>query len=92
MQKYDESQRRQSTKLFLQSFELGPPATPPPPTVSGGGRDTLACGRGGGGVPIRTRGQTLWCSRNICTLCDEFLSFSASFERGWDILFLLLLN
>jgi hypothetical protein len=24
--------------------------------------DTLACGRGGGGVPIRTRGQTLWHS------------------------------
>jgi hypothetical protein len=27
---------------------------------------TLACGRGGGGIPILTRGQTLWCSRGMC--------------------------
>ncbi len=35
-----------------------------PPLVPGG--DTLSCGRGrGGGVPIRTRRQTLWYSRYI---------------------------
>ncbi len=33
-----------------------------------GGRYTLVCGRGGEGVPIPTRGQTLWYSRYICTL------------------------
>ncbi len=43
--------------------------TPPPPLVGGGwGRYTLACGRGGGAVPILTRGQTLWYSWYICTL------------------------
>jgi hypothetical protein len=31
------------------------------------GRDTLAFGRGGGGVPIPTRGQTLLYSRYVCT-------------------------
>ncbi len=35
-----------------------PEASVPPPPGSGGG-DTLACGRGGKGVPISTRGQTL---------------------------------
>ncbi len=39
---------------------------PPPRFGSGGG--TFACGRGGGGVPIRTRWQTLWYSRYICPL------------------------
>ncbi len=33
-----------------------------------GWRDTLTCGRGGRGVPIPTRGQTLWYSRFVCTL------------------------
>jgi hypothetical protein len=45
-----------------------PQASVPPPFGSGG-RDTLACGRGGGGLPIRTRGQTLWYFRYLCTLC-----------------------
>jgi hypothetical protein len=35
---------------------------PPPLWFQGGG--TLACGSGGGGEPIRTKGQTLWYSRN----------------------------
>jgi hypothetical protein len=69
--------RRQSAKLFLQSSELGIPhpsharecVPPPPPSFGSGGRGTLACGRGGGRVPIRTKGQTLWYSRYICTLC-----------------------
>ena len=34
--------------------------TPPPPPVPGGG--SLASGRGGRGVPIPTRGHTLWYS------------------------------
>jgi hypothetical protein len=40
----------------------------PPP--GSGDRGTLACGRGGGGVSIPTRGQTLWCSMYICTWCS----------------------
>ncbi len=40
-----------------------------PPPLWFRGRDTLACGRGDGGVSIRTRGQTLWYSRYICFLC-----------------------
>jgi hypothetical protein len=39
----------------------------PPPF--GGGEGTLACGRGVGGVPIPTKGHTLWCSVYISTLC-----------------------
>ncbi len=43
----------------------------PPPLVPNRGGDrgnTLACERRGGRVPIRTRGQTLWYSRYVCTL------------------------
>jgi hypothetical protein len=39
----------------------------PPPFGWGGG--TLARGRVVGGVPIQTRGQTLWYSRYIYTFC-----------------------
>jgi hypothetical protein len=38
----------------------------------GGGGNTLAFRRGGVGVPIQTRGQTLWYSRNkysVYVLC-----------------------
>ncbi len=47
-----------------------------------GGKDTLACGRGVGGVPIQTRGETLWYSRYICGL-------KSTQARGcrWSILF-----
>ena len=48
---------RQSTRLFLQSSQLGPP----PP-------HTRLRERGCGIVPIRTKGQTQWYSRYICTL------------------------
>jgi hypothetical protein len=64
-------QSRQSAKLFLQSSELG---LPQPltrrrvcPPFGSGGRSTLACDRGGGRVPIPTKGHTLWCSIFICT-------------------------
>jgi hypothetical protein len=65
------TQSRQSIRLFLQSSELGPPphlqaSVSPPPLVPGGG--TLACGRGVGEVPVRTRGETLWYS-GIYVLC-----------------------
>ena len=57
------AQSRQSAKLFLMSSELGLPH----PLVSvfpllclGGGGYTLACERGGGGVQVPARGQTLW--------------------------------
>jgi hypothetical protein len=65
------AQIRQSAELFLQSSELGlphPQASVPPPPLWFVGGYTLACGRGGGGVPIPTSGQTLWYSRYICTL------------------------
>jgi hypothetical protein len=39
---------------------------PPHPFVRGEG--TIACGDRGGGVPIPTRGHTLWCSIYISTL------------------------
>ncbi len=53
---------------------MGTPPTPhpkarcPPPPPGSGGRGTLAGERGGGRVPILTRGHTLWYSVNICTL------------------------
>jgi hypothetical protein len=59
-----DSQSRQSARLFLQSSELGLPhplahrQVCPPLWLQG--RETLAGGRGGGGVSIQTRGQTLW--------------------------------
>ncbi len=40
----------------------------PPPTFGSGGRGTLAGERGGGRVPILTRGHTLWYSVNTFTL------------------------
>jgi hypothetical protein len=66
------SQSRQSARLFLPSSELGPPhplaprRVCPPPFGSGGGHTRLR--ERGGGVPIRTSGQPLWCSRYLCTL------------------------
>jgi hypothetical protein len=68
------AQSRQSAKLFLLSSELG---LPQPlarrrvrtPTFGSGGRGTLAGERGGGRVPVPTRGYTLWYSVNIRTLC-----------------------
>ncbi len=51
----------------------------PPPLVRGGGGFTLACGRGGWCVPIPTRGQTLWYSSYICTLCWISSSF-----KNWN--------
>jgi hypothetical protein len=78
---------------FFSSRPNWDPPPPPHPQASvshfwfRGGGNTLACGRGGGGFPIRTRGQTLWCSRYIklytyfvvldITYCD-WLNF---FER-----------
>jgi hypothetical protein len=63
---------RQSTRLILQSSELGPPhpqaSVSPPPLVTGGGTHMLAGEGGGGGVPIPTREGTLWYSKYICTL------------------------
>ncbi len=55
--RYCTSQSRQSARLFLQSSELGPPHPSPRrrvcyPSFGSGGRDTLACGRGGGGSQL----------------------------------------
>jgi hypothetical protein len=65
------AQSRQSAKLFLQStdLELPPRWRVCPPTLWSGREGTLACGRGVGGVPIPTRGHTLWCSMYISNLC-----------------------
>jgi hypothetical protein len=45
-----------------------PQAIISPLPFGSGGRGTLAGERGGGRVPIPTRGRTLWYSVNICTL------------------------
>jgi hypothetical protein len=71
-------QSGQSAKLFLQSSELGLPhphirRRVCPHFNSGGGGATLACGRGGRGVSILTRGQTLLYSVYIRTLCCTLL-------------------
>ncbi len=50
---------------------------PPPSLVPGGG--TLACGRGVGGVPTRTRGHTLWYS--LCILWKWLLHKSSHRKR-----------
>ncbi len=51
---------------------------PPPRLVRGG--YTLARGRGGGGVPVPTRGQTLWYSRYICTLWPAHSGFCSLYS------------
>ncbi len=67
-------QSGQSAKLFLQSLELGLPKPLarkrvwPSPPLWFLGKGTLVCGRGGGGVPIPTRGHIRWNSMNICTV------------------------
>ncbi len=80
----ERAQSRQSAKPFLQRRNWNSP-TPlgaggcAPPTLWSGGEGTLACGKRVGGVPIPTRGQTLWCSVYVSTLwergtCHEFFS------------------
>jgi hypothetical protein len=83
------TQSRQSARLILQSSELGPRPTPSPAEECKplhpvpGWRDTLACGRGGGRVPIRTRGQTLWYSRyTVYLLCGMQLFSYFAFRTG----------
>jgi len=79
-------QRRQSVKLFLQSSELGPtlPLTRRrvcPPRFRGG--EVRGCKRGGGGVPIRTRGQTLWYSPYISMYFVPSHSTCLLIQRQW---------
>jgi hypothetical protein len=71
------TQSRQSARPFgpdagedvmQQHHVLLLPGEPPPPLWE---RDPLACGRGGGRVPIRTRGQTPGYSRYISVLCAQ---------------------
>jgi hypothetical protein len=52
-----------------------------PPPLLFRGRDTLACGRGGKGSPIRTRGQTLWYSRCMFFVASSQL-FLAEHSQG----------
>ncbi len=67
-------QSRQSAKLFLKSSELGHPhpltrrRVCPPPFVPGGSAHSLAGEGVHGGVPMRTRGNTMRYSKYICTL------------------------
>jgi hypothetical protein len=65
-------QSRQIAKLFLQSSESGFPPPPPhtqagvePPSFGSGGEGGTLASQVGEGVPMRTRGQTLWYSRHI---------------------------
>jgi hypothetical protein len=52
-----------------------PPAGECAPPFGSGGRDTLAGERGGGRVPIPTRGHTLWYSIKIYVLCAVLPTF-----------------
>jgi hypothetical protein len=70
------TQSRQSTKLFLQSSELGSPprhphasvpSLPSPPLVPGGGTHSLA-GEGMKGSQSN-EGHIMWYARNIYVLC-----------------------
>jgi hypothetical protein len=66
-------QSRQSAKLFLQSSELGlthphPQASVPPPSFGSVREGHTRLRERGGGVPILTRGHTLWYSFYIRTL------------------------
>jgi hypothetical protein len=63
---------RVHARLFSSRPNRDPPPPHPqtsvhaPPKVPGGGTySLLPRGRGGGGVPIRTRGQTLWCTVTV---------------------------
>ncbi len=72
------AQSRQSAKLFLQSQASVPPPPPPP---GSGGRDTLAGERGGGRVPIPTRGHSLWYSL-LYVLCGlQVAEYAAKLEQ-----------
>ncbi len=85
-------QSRQSARLFLQSSELGLPqpltrrqVCPPHPLVPGGG-GTLAGGRGGGRVPIPTRGLTLFCGTNCTTNFKTIVSFALMHSMVFTVL------
>ncbi len=75
-------QSRQSAKLFSSRRNRDSPQPLnrrrecPPPLVPRGGAQ-LAGERGGGRVPIPTRGHTLWCSVNICNLCFKLFFLQA---------------
>ncbi len=91
----------QSTTVFSPSLELGPPnphrvCPPPYPGTKEGGGYTLACGWGGGGVPIRTTGverklrslPTLWCILFCCyeeVLVHDF-NFYFSTSTFWSLM------
>ncbi len=47
------------------------------------GTHSLA-GRVDGGVPVRTRGQTLWYSRYICTLCPSAIIDHGFIQQAED--------
>jgi hypothetical protein len=82
-------QSRNSAKFFLQSSELGPPT----PSHAGecvphlwfpGEGGALACERGGGVVPVRTRGQTLWYSRYTCIQFALFVLLPLFFKIAFQ--------
>ncbi len=65
-------QSRQSTKLSLQSSDSGHPRRRVPPLWFR--REAHSLAGEGVGVPIPTRGQTVWYSRYICTLWAHRIS------------------
>ncbi len=61
---------------FFQVVQIGTLPPPPHPQAVGSPLlwfrgDTLTRGGGGGGVPIRTTGPTLWYSRYIFVFCGR---------------------
>jgi hypothetical protein len=69
------TQTRQSTRLFLQSSQFGPPTPLTAAEVTGDGVTHSLAGERGGVVPTPTKGQTQWYSRYICTLRSLALSY-----------------
>jgi hypothetical protein len=49
----------------------------------GGGAHSLARGGGGGRVPIPTKGNTLWYSVNIGTVCTLWIQWTGLGERKY---------
>jgi hypothetical protein len=77
-------QSRQSARLFLQSSELGLPCRRVcPPLFGYGGRDTLACGREGGGGSQFQRGDRHWGTLGY--ICPWRIKTQGAYQAGIEM-------